>query len=66
MSYGGKDALSDVADVQRLLSLHFQNYDKAKLNVQFIHEYAHIDYMMGVNANDLVYKHVVSFFKQKF
>ncbi|CAK8533113.1 unnamed protein product [Lathyrus sativus] len=66
MSYGGKDALSDVADVQRLLSLHFQNHDKAKLNVQFIHEYAHFDYMMGVNANDLVYKHVASFFKQKF
>ncbi|KAL5080615.1 hypothetical protein RYX36_009036 [Vicia faba] len=66
MSYGGHDALSDPVDVNKLLSIHFQNHDKGKLSVQFIEEYAHADYMMAENANELVYKNVSSFFKQKF
>ncbi|XP_058751491.1 triacylglycerol lipase 2-like [Vicia villosa] len=66
MSYGGRDALSDVVDVKKLLNIHFQNHEAGKLNVQFIQEYAHADYMMAVNANELVYKNVSSFFKQKF
>ncbi|RHN50615.1 putative triacylglycerol lipase [Medicago truncatula] len=66
MSYGGSDALSDVADVKRLLNEHFQNHDANKLSVQFIENYAHADYMFGVNANDLVYNNVTSFFKRKW
>ncbi|CAK8533110.1 unnamed protein product [Lathyrus sativus] len=66
MSYGGKDALSDVADVQKLLNDHFQNHDKDKLSVQFIENYAHGDYMFATNAHELVYNNVTSFFKRKF
>jgi len=66
MSYGGRDALSDVADVKRLLNQHFQNHDADKLSVQFIDKYAHADYMFGVNASDLVYNNVTSFFKRQW
>ncbi|CAL5185655.1 unnamed protein product [Lathyrus oleraceus] len=66
MSYGGPDALSDVADVQKLLNDHFQSHDKDKLTVQFIKNYAHCDDMFGTNANELVYNNVTDFFKRKF
>ncbi|KAL5581343.1 hypothetical protein UlMin_013785 [Ulmus minor] len=62
ISYGGQDALSDVRDVGRLLD-SLKLHDVDKLTVQFIEEYGHADYIMGVNAKDLVYKSVVSFFK---
>uniref|UniRef100_A0A7N0V6M8 Lipase n=1 Tax=Kalanchoe fedtschenkoi TaxID=63787 RepID=A0A7N0V6M8_KALFE len=62
LSYGGLDALSDVHDVQLLLdNLKFHDVDK--LSVQFIKDYGHADFVMGVNAKDLVYNAVVSFFK---
>ncbi|KAI5443490.1 triacylglycerol lipase 2 [Lathyrus oleraceus] len=66
MSYGGADALSDIADVKKLLNDHFQDHDKDKLSVQFIENYAHGDYMFATNANELVYKNVTSFLKHKF
>jgi len=66
MSCGGRDALSDVADVKRLLNEHFKNHDADKLSVQFIDNYAHADYMMGANANEKVYKNVTSFFKRQW
>jgi lysosomal acid lipase/cholesteryl ester hydrolase len=61
-SYGGRDALSNVRDVMHLLDdLRFLDVDK--LSVQFIKDYAHVDFIMGVNAKDIVYNQVVSFFK---
>lgn len=65
MSYGAKDALSDVKDVRHLLDL-LRSHDKDKLSVQFIKEYAHADYMFGYNAKDKVYNAVTEFFKRKF
>lgn len=62
ISYGGKDALSDVRDVQTLLDgLKFHDVDK--LTIQYVRDYAHADFIMGVNAKDIVYNQVVSFFK---
>ncbi|KAB1211763.1 Triacylglycerol lipase 2 [Morella rubra] len=64
ISYGGQDALSDVRDVMLLLdSFKFHNVDK--LSVQFIKDYAHADFIMGVNAKDMVYNQVVAFFKHQ-
>ncbi|KAJ7974784.1 Lipase [Quillaja saponaria] len=64
ISYGGRDALSDVRDVGNLLdSLKFHDGDK--LTVQFIKDYAHADYIMGVNAKDIVYNAVLAFFKRQ-
>ncbi|CAI0456911.1 unnamed protein product [Linum tenue] len=62
LSYGGQDALSDIRDVQRLLD-SFRAHDVDKLSVQYVREYAHADFIMGVNAKDIVFNQVVSFFK---
>lgn len=62
LSYGGRDALSSVHDVQHLLD-HFKFHDVDKLSVQFIKDYAHLDFIMAVNANDIVYNAILSFFK---
>lgn len=62
LSYGGQDALSDVIDVKHLLD-DLKSHDVDKLSVQFIKDYAHVDFIMGVNAKDVVYNQVVKFFK---
>lgn len=64
VSYGGQDALSDVRDVTLLLD-NFKFHDVDKLSVQFIKDYAHADFIMGVNAKDVVYNQVVAFFKHQ-
>ncbi|XVF60048.1 hypothetical protein PTKIN_Ptkin08bG0011500 [Pterospermum kingtungense] len=62
ISYGGQDSLSDVRDVQLLLdSLKF--HDVNKLMIQYIKDYAHADFIMGVNAKDIVYNQIVQFLK---
>ncbi|GMH23868.1 hypothetical protein Nepgr_025711 [Nepenthes gracilis] len=63
MSYGGKDALSDIQDVAMLLDC-LKLHDQDKLTVQFIEDYAHADFIMGVNAKDLVYREIIKFFKR--
>ncbi|KAF5479801.1 hypothetical protein F2P56_000592 [Juglans regia] len=63
ISYGGQDALSDMQDVMLLLD-KFKTHDVDKLSVQFIKDYAHADFIMGLNAKDLVYNQVVAFFKR--
>ncbi|XVE84141.1 hypothetical protein DITRI_Ditri16bG0145900 [Diplodiscus trichospermus] len=64
ISYGGQDALSDVRDVQLLLdSLKFHDVDK--LMIQHIKDYAHADFIMGINAKDIVYNKVVQFFENQ-
>ncbi|KAJ7970674.1 Lipase [Quillaja saponaria] len=61
LSYGGQDALADASDVGNLLdSLKFHDVDK--LSVQFIKDYAHADYIMGVTAKDVIYNAVSAFF----
>ncbi|XP_062010324.1 triacylglycerol lipase 2-like [Rosa rugosa] len=64
ITYGGQDALSDEHDVSRLLE-YLKSHDVGKLVVDFIHEYAHADFIMGINAKDLVYNKVISFFNQQ-
>lgn len=64
ISYGGRDSLSDDRDVGLLLdSLKFHDGDK--LTVQFIKDYAHADFIMGVNAKDIVYNALLAFFKRQ-
>lgn len=64
LSYGGQDALSDMRDVQRLLD-SLKLHDVGKLTVQLVGDYAHADFIMGVNAKDIVYGQVLSFFKSQ-
>ncbi|KAK1359387.1 Lipase [Heracleum sosnowskyi] len=63
LSYGGKDKLSDVEDVQILLDC-LKSHDVDKLEIQFVKEFAHIDFVMGVNANNIVYNRIMTFFKK--
>ena len=60
ISYGGQDALSDLRDVGHLLEI-LKSHDVDKLTVQYIENYAHADFIMGINANDDVYKYVTAF-----
>ncbi|MED6172288.1 hypothetical protein PIB30_048718 [Stylosanthes scabra] len=61
LSYGGKDLLSDVNDV-RLLLTDLKDHDKNKLVVLFREDYAHADFVMGVNAKQIVYDPIMAFF----
>lgn len=62
LSYGGNDFLSDVKDVEILLD-EFKNRSHDNLTVQFIPQYAHLDFIVGDNANELVYDPIMNFFK---
>lgn len=63
LSYGGNDALSDVKDVQNLLnSLKFHDVDK--LYVQYVDDFAHADFIMGVAAKNIVYSQMMAFFRK--
>lgn len=64
ISYGGQDALSDKRDVLRLLD-QLKSHKVGKLEVDFIEEYAHADFVMAINAKDLVYNKVTAFFKKQ-
>ena len=64
ISYGGKDALSDVGDVDLLLD-RLKHHNVDKMTVQFVKDYAHADYILGVDAKDIVYNALVSFFKNQ-
>lgn len=61
LSYGGKDELSDVNDVQVLLDC-LEDHDRDKLVVQYTEDYAHMDFVIGFNANQLIYNPVMAFF----
>ncbi|KAJ4973446.1 hypothetical protein NE237_006620 [Protea cynaroides] len=63
ISYGEKDALADVGDVGLLLDkLKFHEGDA--LTTLFIKDYAHADFIMGVNAKEMVYDALIAFFKR--
>ncbi|KAL3509958.1 hypothetical protein ACH5RR_029359 [Cinchona calisaya] len=62
LSHGGADALSDAKDVNRLVD-SLKDHDKDKIVVQFIEDYAHADYVMGVNAKEAVYDPLMAFFR---
>lgn len=64
LSYGGQDALSDPRDVGLLLD-SLKLHDGDKLTVQFIKDYAHADFIMGVTAKDIVYTAIVAFFNRQ-
>ncbi|CAN6571509.1 unnamed protein product [Malus baccata var. baccata] len=61
LSYGGRDAISDVNDVGLLLD-NLKDHDKDKLVVEYREDYAHLDFIMSVNANQLVYNPMLAFF----
>ncbi|XP_057461065.1 triacylglycerol lipase 2-like [Actinidia eriantha] len=61
LSYGGQDLLSDVEDVHTLLDT-LKDHDPDKLVVQYKEDYAHADFVFGVNAKQVVYDPLMAFF----
>nr|XP_010926727.1 triacylglycerol lipase 2 [Elaeis guineensis] len=64
LSYGSRDSLSDVRDVELLLD-KLKFHDGDKLTVQFVEDYAHADFVMAVNAAQIVYNAVMAFFNRQ-
>ncbi|KAL0450788.1 UNVERIFIED_CONTAM: Triacylglycerol lipase 2 [Sesamum latifolium] len=62
VGYGGQDALSDVPDVLRLLDV-LKPHEQDKIKVQYVEQYGHVDFIMGVDAKDLVYGQILEFFR---
>ncbi|KAF0901085.1 hypothetical protein E2562_037651 [Oryza meyeriana var. granulata] len=63
LSYGGRDSLSDPADVALLLD-DLRGHDGDRLTVQYLPQFAHADFVIGVCAKDYVYNDVISFFRR--
>ncbi|EPS70925.1 triacylglycerol lipase 2, partial [Genlisea aurea] len=61
VSYGGNDALSDREDVGTLLGVLKSRHRPEELRVQYVDNYGHMDFIMAVNANRVVYKPLVDF-----
>ncbi|KAM7270247.1 hypothetical protein ACFE04_029461 [Oxalis oulophora] len=61
LSYGGADMLSDVNDVKVLLE-NLQDHDSDKLVAHYVDDYAHADFVFGVNAKQIVYSPLMTFF----
>ncbi|XP_058220143.1 triacylglycerol lipase 2-like isoform X1 [Rhododendron vialii] len=61
LAYGGQDYLSDPADVQTLIGT-LNNHDADKLVVHYTEEYAHMDFILAGNANQVVYDPIMGFF----
>ncbi|KAK9663911.1 hypothetical protein RND81_14G005700 [Saponaria officinalis] len=64
ISHGGRDELADVDDVKFLLDT-LKDHDPGKLFLQFIQDYAHADYVLAINAKEVVYDSLISFFKNQ-
>ncbi|BFG26028.1 hypothetical protein CerSpe_123010 [Prunus speciosa] len=60
--YGGRDSIADINDVGILLD-KLRDHDRDKLVVQYREEYAHADFIMSVNANQVVYGPLLAFFR---
>ncbi|KAE9457917.1 hypothetical protein C3L33_10178, partial [Rhododendron williamsianum] len=61
LAHGGQDYLSDPADVQTLMGA-LSDHDANKLVVLYPKEYAHLDFTLAGNANQVVYDPIMSFF----
>ncbi|KAF7141171.1 hypothetical protein RHSIM_Rhsim06G0169000 [Rhododendron simsii] len=61
LAHGGQDYLSDPADVQTLMGA-LSDHDANKLVVLYPEEYAHLDFTLAGNANQVVYDPIMGFF----
>ncbi|XP_058220144.1 triacylglycerol lipase 2-like isoform X2 [Rhododendron vialii] len=61
LAHGGQDYLSDPVDVQTLMGA-LSDHDADKLVVLYLEEYAHLDFTLAGNANQVVYDPIMGFF----
>ena len=56
--YGAKDGLADPIDVASMLALL---PDSDSYPIKFVSQYAHMDFVLGMNANEIIYDHIIDF-----
>jgi lysosomal acid lipase/cholesteryl ester hydrolase len=64
LTHGGQDFLGDVPDTRHLLRTLLSQHDSDDIEVLYMPDYAHGDFIMGYNAPQLIYKPMVEFFKR--
>ncbi|KAM0853594.1 hypothetical protein ACQ4PT_050962 [Festuca glaucescens] len=64
LMHGGQDFLGDVPDTRHLLKTLVRNHDKDNIEVLYVPDYAHADFVIGFNAPELVYGPMVDFFQR--
>lgn len=64
LTHGGQDFLGDVPDTRHLLRTLVRKHDSDNIEVLYVPNYAHADFVMGYNAPELIYKPMVDFFKR--
>ncbi|RLN11399.1 triacylglycerol lipase 2-like isoform X1 [Panicum miliaceum] len=64
LTHGGQDFLGDVPDTRHLLRTLVREHDSDDIEVLYMPDYAHGDFVMGYNAPQLIYKPIVEFFKR--
>lgn len=64
LTHGGQDFLGDVPDTRHLLRTLVRQHDSDDIEVLYMPDYAHGDFVMGYNAPHLIYKPMVEFFQR--
>jgi lysosomal acid lipase/cholesteryl ester hydrolase len=64
LMHGGQDFLGDVPDTKHLLKTLVRNHEKDNIEVLYVPDYAHADFVTGFNAPELVYEPMVDFFQR--
>ncbi|XP_025812682.1 triacylglycerol lipase 2-like isoform X2 [Panicum hallii] len=64
LTHGGQDFLGDVLDTRHLLRTLVREHDSDDIEVLYMPDYAHGDFVMGYNAPQLIYKPIVEFFER--
>lgn len=62
LAHGGADTMSVRKDVKILLH-NLRHHQRDKLVVEYREEYGHGDYIMGVNAKQVVYDSLIAFLR---
>ncbi|KAL6873452.1 hypothetical protein ACP4OV_013534 [Aristida adscensionis] len=64
LTHGGQDFLGDLPDTRHLLKTLVKRHENDNIEVLYMPDYAHIDFVMGYNAPALIYKPIAEFFKR--
>uniref|UniRef100_A0A0D9WSD6 Partial AB-hydrolase lipase domain-containing protein n=1 Tax=Leersia perrieri TaxID=77586 RepID=A0A0D9WSD6_9ORYZ len=64
LTHGGEDFLGDVPDTRHLLRTLVRKHDSDNIEVLYVPDYAHADFVMAYNAPELIYRPMFEFFKR--
>lgn len=65
LAHGGADVLSVNKDVTLLLD-SLRHHERGRLVVEYREEYGHSDFVMGMNARQVVYDPLIAFFRLQY